>query len=377
MRQFLKGTFGGMVTDLGNLEGDYRFSQLKGDITQSLLYMAVVGISMLVNLSADIRLFENHPNLLGWMIVYRAAYLAVTALFGVFIHRATRVRDFDRLMSIWIFITVLFRLLLNFTRPANYLTTSFDIIIPLAIYLLSPLRIRHTVALAVIFSAGTLYMYHAFKSGVDPLVLSVATSAQFVVHMLGLVTVTQVQTYRRKSFKAYIDEKDAREMVAYLANIDPLTRSLTRRQFLNIAESEFLRFQRYHRPLSILILDVDRFKAINDNYGHHAGDLALRSLSLVSMEHKRAQDTFGRLGGEEFGLLMPETALMQALVVAERIRKVWEESPVNLDGELIRSTISIGVAEADPTDGSLESLLRRADRMLYKAKEAGRNRVGS
>ena len=146
---------------------------------------------------------------------------------------------------------------------------------------------------------------------------------------------------------------------------------------MNIAENEFLRFQRYHRPLSILILDADHFKQINDTYGHHAGDIALRSLSLVTMEQKRAQDTFGRLGGEEFGLLMPETTLDQALVVAERVRHMWDSSPVNLDGELIRSTMSIGVAGALSTDRSFEDLLRRADRMLYKAKKSGRNRIES
>jgi diguanylate cyclase (GGDEF)-like protein len=197
------------------------------------------------------------------------------------------------------------------------------------------------------------------------------------VHILGLSSALQIQSYRRKFYRAFIDEKDAKEMVAYLANIDPLTKSLTRRQFMNIADSEFKRFTRYHRPLSILILDADRFKRINDTYGHHAGDLALRSLSLIAMEHKRAQDTFGRLGGEEFGLLMPETTLDKAIVVAERIRKVWEQSPVNLDGELIHSTMSVGVAEAVTEDKSLEDILRRADRMLYKAKEAGRNRVMS
>ena len=211
--------------------------------------------------------------------------------------------------------------------------------------------------------------------GDDPILLSIAVLAQTVAHVLGWISTLQTQTYRRKFFQAYIDEKDAKEMVAYLANIDPLTKSLTRRQFMNIAESEFRRFQRYRRPLSILILDADRFKRINDTYGHHAGDLALRSLSLVAMEQKRAQDTFGRLGGEEFGLLMPETTLDNAVVVAERIRHTWEASPVNLDGELIRSTMSIGAAEALSEDRSLEDILRRADRMLYKAKESGRNRV--
>jgi len=172
-----------------------------------------------------------------------------------------------------------------------------------------------------------------------------------------------------------VKEKDAKEMVSYLANIDPLTQGLTRRQFFNIAESEFLRFSRYHRPFSVLVLDLDSFKNVNDTYGHHAGDLVLRSFSLVALEQKRAQDTFGRLGGEEFGLLLPETNLEQARVVAERIQKTWENSPVNLDSVPIFSTVSIGVAEAAIDDKTFDDLLRRADRTMYKAKERGKNQV--
>lgn len=373
----LKKIFGDILLDLGNLEGDYRFSQLKSDISRSILHMVIVSVSVLGMLRMDGLLFRNYPELFNLMLVYRGGYLLVSILFGVVLYRTTKVRIYDRLIFGWILFTILFLVLFNFTRPSNYLTTSFDIIVPFAIYLLSPLRIQYTIGLAFGFSAGTLYVDHFFKSGVDPIVLSVATSAQFIVHMLGWISALQMQTYRRKSFKAFIEEKDAREMVAYLANIDPLTKSLTRRQFMNIAESEFRRFLRYHRSLSILILDTDDFKKVNDTYGHHAGDLVLRSLSLVAMEQKRAQDTFGRLGGEEFGLMMPETALDQAFVVADRIRQTWEVSPVNLDGELIHSTMSIGVAEAISTDRSLEDLLRRADRMLYKAKDAGRNRVES
>jgi diguanylate cyclase (GGDEF)-like protein len=174
-----------------------------------------------------------------------------------------------------------------------------------------------------------------------------------------------------------MDERDAKEMVAYLANIDPLTKSLTRRHFFNIAESEYMRFSRYHRPLSVLVIDADTFKEINDTYGHHAGDIVLRSLSLVAMEQKRAQDTFGRLGGEEFGLILPETTLEQAKVVADRIQKVWEQTPSNLDGVMINSTVSIGVAEAHPEDKTFDDILRRSDLMMYKAKEQGRNQVVS
>jgi diguanylate cyclase (GGDEF)-like protein len=199
--------------------------------------------------------------------------------------------------------------------------------------------------------------------------------AQLIVHVIGLGIGIQIQSYRRKSFKAYTQEKDAKEMVAYLASIDPLTKSLTRHQFFNIAETEFLRFSRYHRQFSILVLDADHFKSINDTYGHYAGDLVLRNLSLVILEQKRTQDTFGRLGGEEFGLLLPETNLAQAVVVAERVQKTWAQTPCTVDDKVIHSTVSIGVAQATEEDTSFEDVLRRADRMMYKAKEAGRNRV--
>jgi diguanylate cyclase (GGDEF)-like protein len=229
--------------------------------------------------------------------------------------------------------------------------------------------------LALLFTAGTLVINFFVKTGVDAGTLATAVSAQIIVHALGIGAALQLQSYRRKSYKAFVEERDAREMVAYLANIDPLTKSLTRRHFFSIAESEFKRFERYRRPFSVLVVDADRFKQINDTHGHHAGDIVLRSLSLVAMEQKRVQDTFGRLGGEEFGLVLPETSLEQARVVAERIRAVWEQTPSTMDGRLIHSTVSIGVAEAVEGDKAFDAVLRRADLMMYKAKERGRNQV--
>ncbi|MBK9924340.1 MAG: GGDEF domain-containing protein [Anaerolineales bacterium] len=376
-RDLFKTVFGDILTDLGNLEGDYRVAQLKSDITQSLLYMFIVSIGVLAMLEVDKKLFVAAPDVLIIVTTSRILFVLISIMLGVVLYRVDKVRVFDHLTFAWIALVVGLMLIFNFMTPADYLSTSFDIIVPFAIYILSPLPIKRTIGLAASFSIGTLGVYFFLKSGIDPVVLNVAISAQIIVHVLGVTSALQIHSYRRKSYQAFIDEKDAKEMVAYLANIDPLTKSLTRRQFTNIAESEFRRHIRYHRPLSILILDADRFKETNDTYGHHAGDLTLRSLSLVAMEQKRAQDTFGRLGGDEFGLLMPETTIDNALIVAERIRKTWEQSPVNLDGDLIHSTMSIGLAEAAPEDKSLEDILRRADRMLYKAKETGRNRVMS
>lgn len=375
-RPMLKRLLGDILTDLGPLEGDYRAANLKSDIRQGILYMLVASLGILTLFSTG-SLPLQIP-FIRWAFAAPLGYTIVTALFAALLYHAAKVRTYDRLMTAWLLFTLLFRIIPNpdliTSSPAAAL---LDILLLFVVYLASPLSLRSTIAMAVGFSISTLYVTHYIQTAADLQTLIVQIFAHITTHLLGWLAHLQLQTYRRKSFQAFRDEKDAKEMVAYLANIDPLTRSLTRRQFLNIAESEFRRFQRYQRPLSIMILDADYFKAVNEMHGHHAGDLVLRSLSLTALEQKRAQDTFGRLGSEEFGLLMPETSLDQARVVAERIRLVWEASPVKLDGELIRSTISIGLAQAESTDRSLEDLLRRADQMLYKAKTNGRNRVES
>lgn len=363
------------LTNLGEMEGDYRVFYLKDDIMYSTLYISVAILGVLSMIGIDALLARGRSDLLTWMLAYRAIYILLSIVAMNVVRRAKKVRVYDRIVLSWLALTVLFFLLLNFTRPTDSLTSIIDVMIPFAIYIFSPLKMFYNIALAFAFSTGTIYVDHVYKTGIDPVTLNAVTMAQFVVNLLGLISGLQIQSYRRKSFRAYVQERDAKETIAYLANIDPLTKSLTRRHFFNIAESEFLRFLRYHRQLSILVLDADYFKLINDTYGHYAGDLVLRNVSLVTMEQKRAQDTFGRLGGEEFGLLLPETGLEQATVVAERIQKAWEQTPSIVDGKLIHSTVSIGVTEAGATDKSFEDVLRRADRLMYKAKEAGRNRV--
>jgi diguanylate cyclase (GGDEF)-like protein len=372
-----KKLFSQTLIDLQDLEGDYRFFNLQVDKAQIVLSMIIACVSILGLLVVDMLFFKDQPQIFWWMVMYRGSFILFTCVVIFVIIKIDKVRIFDRLILSWLAVTVLFLLFTNFTRPSNYLTTTFDIIVVFAIYALSPLKFQTNTLMAVSFSIVTLYIDYFMKTGVDLASLEVATAAHLVVQVLGLGSALQLQTYRRKSFKAYIEEKDAKEMVAYLANIDPLTKSLTRRHFFNIAESEFMRFTRYRRPLSVLVIDADSFKEINDTHGHHAGDIVLRSLSLVAMEQKRAQDTFGRLGGEEFGLILPETALEQAKVVADRIQTVWEQTPSNMDGVMIRSTVSVGVAEARADDKTFDDVLRRADLMMYKAKEQGRNQVVS
>jgi diguanylate cyclase (GGDEF)-like protein len=373
----LKRALSRFRVDLGGMEGDYRRFYLKDDSTQSILYICITIIGVLSMIRMDALFFKDQPDLFAWLMLFRGAFILISVLVITVLWKTSQPNVYDRLIVGWLSFTVLFLLLFNFTRPPNFTTTIFDVIVIFAIYMFTPPGILYSLFLALGFSAGTIYIDQVYKSGIGSIPLNTVIIAQLIAHALGFVAGLKIQSYRRKSFKAYMQEKDARELAAYLANIDPLTKSLTRRHFFSMAGTEFSRSLRYHRPLSMLVLDADLFKDINDTYGHYTGDQVLRNLSLVILEQKRAQDMFGRLGGEEFALLLPETSLAQAKIVAERIQKTWEQTPSRVEGNLIRSTVSIGVAEVGTSDTSIEDVLRRADRMMYKAKEAGRNTVAA
>jgi diguanylate cyclase (GGDEF)-like protein len=159
------------------------------------------------------------------------------------------------------------------------------------------------------------------------------------------------------------------------ATTDPLTGILNRRAFFEKANQEVARSQRYLKTLSILMLDIDHFKLINDNFGHHNGDKVLRRFAQEAKKPLRTNDYISRVGGEEFAITLPETDLASAKKIAERVRQIVQELKIPIDQQLIDLTVSIGVAEYDPEETDIHPTLQRADQALYRAKEAGRNRV--
>ena len=169
--------------------------------------------------------------------------------------------------------------------------------------------------------------------------------------------------------------EEANAKLERLATVDPLTAVWNRRHFLEFAGAELGRARRHGRRLSVFLLDLDHFKAVNDGYGHAAGDEVLRVAVARAREALRTSDQIARFGGEEFVALLPETDLPGAHVVAERVRAAIAGWPVPIDGHGIPITGSLGVAEWDGVEPSIEHTLRRADAALYEAKLAGRNRV--
>lgn len=160
-----------------------------------------------------------------------------------------------------------------------------------------------------------------------------------------------------------------------LATTDLLTGLRNRAYFMDGAEAELRRSERFGRTVAVLMADLDHFKRINDHFGHAAGDEALRVFSAILRETTRAVDLLGRIGGEEFAILLPETGRAAALGVAERLRAAVEQASVAFQESVpIRFTVSVGVTVLQPGD-TLDSLLARADDALYAAKNGGRNRV--
>ena len=157
-----------------------------------------------------------------------------------------------------------------------------------------------------------------------------------------------------------------------LASLDGMTGVCNRRQFDLLAGAEWKRYQRYHRPLSLMLMDIDHFKQINDRLGHEAGDRAIKQIAAVCTESTRSSDIVARIGGDEFAALLPETDLQQARVVAERLRQAIR---ARTDSGEIALTISIGIAAAAATTPDMAALMRLADKALYDAKAAGRNCV--
>ena len=182
--------------------------------------------------------------------------------------------------------------------------------------------------------------------------------------------------------KTHLELKQTRDklLAAYLhleqlVLTDPLTGVPNRRYLLQAGEQEFSRTRRYQRPLSIMMIDIDYFRNINNDYGHDVGDKALKLVATTIQQCLRSVDGFGRFGGEEFVVLLPETKIEDALSVAERIRQSVAQISMELKSIHRQITVSIGVADFINTDESLDQLLKRADQALFKAKDQGRNQI--
>ncbi|RPJ23890.1 MAG: GGDEF domain-containing protein [Chloroflexi bacterium] len=173
--------------------------------------------------------------------------------------------------------------------------------------------------------------------------------------------------------------ENAQAMLTHLATVDPLTNVFNRRYFFDRAQIELEMDRLRKSRTSIILLDIDHFKKINDSYGHNVGDQILIGIVAICQENLRETDTLARLGGEEFVILLPNTDLAEARHLAERLRKKLEDTPIKTEAGPLHATVSLGVT-SHPTSGAMlpvQKLVQGADQAMYLAKRAGRNRVAT
>ena len=204
---------------------------------------------------------------------------------------------------------------------------------------------------------GVIYFYRADRDAFTPA----------EIELLSILASLAAQAIENARLYAQAQEQ---------ARTDTLTGLFNHREFQHRLEQEIERFRRYRRPLSLLMLDIDHFKAVNDTYGHPAGDEVLRTLAVLIRQALRPADQPARYGGEEFAVILPETPTASAHALAERLRSAIAAAPVALGtGATLDLTVSIGVAGCPEDANTGPALVAAADRALYAAKNAGRNCV--
>ena len=361
--------------DLGPLEDEYRRHFLPADISQALAANGIAILASLFFVYIDYRFFGLGDNFTS-LLVLRGVLLAVAIIMYQVLAQTREPRTADRLVLLSEIIIIISAVYVNASRPPAYWQGPvIDVLLILSFYTLIPQPLAARLLAGVGFSllSGGVLIYT--KVGIPSLTLLIMLAALVMANLLGLLVSTRLFNYRRSQYKSLVDQRSAQAALEYLATTDSLTGIFNRRSFMAAAQQELARYRRHQRPFSIVSLDLDHFKNINDTYGHQTGDQALRAFADLVSRVGRREDTFGRVGGEEFGLLLPETGLAEALQAAERLRRHCQALDIKVDDGHLPLTFSAGVAEVGPGDADLDSLMRRADRALYRAKQAGRNRI--
>lgn len=215
----------------------------------------------------------------------------------------------------------------------------------------------------------------------SPEVLRLSASVRSLLRRIGTVEADMRVVEHKASSAIHSAQDRVRRLGAdlqamqILAETDALTGLLNRRGFLPIANDAMSYFKRYQRAICVLMIDIDHFKRVNDLFGHAAGDEVIRQVGSIINDAIRTTDKVARFGGEEFVVLLRETDLQGTAIFAERIRETVANTLFDWDGQYIRATISIGMAEADLGDVDIDRTIERADHALYAAKSKGRNCV--
>lgn len=370
-----------------DVEQAYRAEHQQTMAQQQRLGIAIWGITMVVFALPDY--IELGPTTGFWQLTaYRLAMVVVLALAFVRLGQSPALAPEGRLVMWLGLIGYPFFFLFYVIRPEiRGLNTGMIMILQLSLFVFLPGRALQYVPVAVLGVVGSAYTLWA--TGLSP---STVLGVVFVVTLpavVGYASAVRRQRAQRLEFQlhrqlmaanavlqAEVQRRIALEVeLQHQATTDPLTGLRNRRAFEVQANSEIARAGRSLQPLSVALLDIDHFKQVNDNLGHAAGDMVLRTVGELCGRRFRSEDGVGRIGGEEFAVVLPGASLEQAGAVMQRFLDTLGSTVVEVETRRITVTATVGVVQLSPELPTLESLLSRADAALYAGKHGGRNRV--
>jgi len=300
--------------------------------------------------------------------------LSIGALF--FLGKIKTFRQHEQLVYVWCSLYILLCTYINLTRQEDNINfTYLDPVVVVLISIYFPGNVWGKSILAGCLTISDLAILLFLKTPKYTLSLEVIFFSYLIALLLGIVIAAKFRKFRYEQYYALVKEHNLRLELEKVAYIDYLTGALNRRKFFPLGEHQFDLYKENETSFSIIMLDLDYFKNLNDKFGHSAGDIFLQAFTKTIVDHKRPADLLGRLGGEEFGLILPGAKLEFAIEFAERLRSLCEINKALFNKKVLQTTVSIGVTEVWKTDKSFHDVLKRADEALYQAKRQGRNRV--
>ncbi|MGE5453934.1 MAG: GGDEF domain-containing protein [Methylocystaceae bacterium] len=352
----------------------YRLHYLGSDISQVTLVMMLFQIPNLLFIYSDYVLYGMSRQFF-LLLMMRGFVLLISLIFCWVLNRQATVNLYSWLVFTWGLLIGGYVLFVNSSRPAGYmLYTLVDLALLVCYYLLLPNGFFLRILPPIVFTLGSLGLLFTHKIP-GQLELNALLVFYIVVNILFFLASRQLYRFRWRQFQYLLDQEALTSQLNRLATTDELTGICNRREIFRLGDRELERFQRYNRVFTVMMIDIDHFKRINDTYGHRVGDEMLVSFTEHIKKSIRVEDMFGRFGGEEFVLILPETRMEGASGFIDRLGIGRTTIKSSIGEHILECTVSIGITESLTSDVSFEDILYRADEGLYKAKEEGRNRV--
>jgi diguanylate cyclase (GGDEF)-like protein len=350
---------------LGKLENAYHEHYFSANMTQATFGLFIYNVLLLYFLRADY-IFFGFGEMFQLLFAGRLLFIVVSVFVFFHFHKGSSYLIFEKVSAAMLFAGILLNHFINLSRPRDYMDyVPIGIISLFMVYFVFPLHIKWRFGVAIF---STLLEFQNLDTKIISTSIWVSVVLAYVLaNLIGLFISGWFYSLRRYNFVLLQRQRSANKRLERLAMQDSLTGAKNRRYFISQGSMEIERSQRYYRPVTMAILDMDNFKSINDVHGHMVGDLAISKFVDMVNANIRKPDIFARIGGDEFGLIMPETNEAEARDILGRLRSFVQSQIVLIPNAQIKLSFTAGFAQSKEAE-SISELMAIADKDLYQEK---------